>query len=314
MGRLFSRSDGNGADRGDDQLAEDPPRNTGRGSPLMYSRTTRRDAAVELLSAYKWHVGIVAAIAAITLALGWWSIPSLDDVPPEVWSAVYYLGIGTIPGTPVAYYLWKRWYSVEGVEVWDLDPVSNQHRHLRLGEALWDDLTVLSPWGSEVGIHELQRCEINGRQGYEVMDLRVKKDGQPVCVATWMGEANSAMLRTYRLTLVYARRRLARRANAAMMEQANREPIAREVAERVVAWHIRQGQETGVPGAGEIETVVEDVMADMGLQDPLAPDDLDLDADEWTPRDADANGQGSPEGVDELSEAIKAATNGGGEP
>lgn len=289
-----------------DKTAESPPENKGRGEPLLWTRSTRRDAAVDLLTAYKWPISIVVGILGVLVVGGIVAIPSLEDVPPEAWSALFYAGVGILPGTAVAIYLYRRWHTVDGQEVWDIDPVTDDHRHLRIGTELWEDLEVRSPWGEIVGRQELHRCEINGRSGFEMMDFRVQEDGTPVCVATMMGEASTAMLRTYRRAVIYSRRRLSRKANAAMMEKANREPIAREIAERVVMHQIRTAQKSGTPGAEEIQHVVDDTLAEMDLQDPMRNDDLD-GLEEWQPGDAEDDAD-----LEELQRKKRELVNGGG--
>jgi hypothetical protein len=156
----------------------------------------------------------------------------------------------------------------------DLDPVSGDHRHVRIGRSLWDETTIRTPWGEETTVEDLNRCQINGRQGFECMDLRVTDDG-PVCVATWLGEADSAMLRTYRAAVTTARERLSRKARRNAEIEANAAEIAREAAEESVMWLIRTSDDTGVPSPTEIEDVVDRVVSEQGIDDPLRPDDLD---------------------------------------
>jgi hypothetical protein len=112
---------------------------------------------------------------------------------------------------------------------------------------------------------ELERCSINGRSGFEVMDFRIE-DGTPVCVATWLGESSGAAFRTYKNAFRFAHNRLSKRANRATMLRSNQGQIAREAAERVVFRMIQTSEQSGIPHGEEIDGVVNDVLSDYGLE------------------------------------------------
>jgi hypothetical protein len=260
------------------------------------------DRAESLLYEYRYVVGgalllLLAQSSGQGVTIGDTVEQWVASIPPEVWVFGRYAAIGMVGGAPLGYYVYKHFYTVDGVEILELDPVGNRHRHLRLGNQLWDDLVVRSPWGTTVGTEELQQVSVNGRTGYELMDLQNPDDGPPTCVATWMGEASAAELRTYKYAVVEARKRLSRKANQAIAQEAARESIVREAAERVVVGMIRTSERSGVPHGDEVEDAVDDVLGDMGLDSPLSdsdlhPDDLDLDSldDERGASDEQRNG------------------------
>lgn len=242
----------------------------------VYTRRTRREALAAFLTEYRWFALALGALLlmALVAALHFGVFGGLYDAsPPELGSLLWYGIVGMLASALPGYLLAERWRSVSAVGVLDLDPVTSEHRHLHVGADLWNDLRVLSPWGSEVGSEELQKSTINGVSGYELMDLRIE-DGQPVAVATWMGESDAATLRTYKYAVSYARQRLAKQAERAIAMEASREAIVREVAERVVTHMIRTAERSGLPAGEQIEGVVGEVMRDMGVSDPLTDDDL----------------------------------------
>lgn len=271
-------------------------KNRGRRPRRVYSRYSRLQAATDLLTAYKWP--LVLAIIAVSIGI-WWQDVGLSDVPVEVWSLLFYLGVGAFPGGVLAYVL-VRWLSdIRGVELLDFDPVTDSHRHFRVGHKLWDDVEVRTPWGETTDESDLRRCSINGRQGFEVMDFRIE-DGKPTCVATWMGEASGAEIRTFKSAYRYAHKRLARRADRATMIRANQGEIAREAAEKVVLHMIQTAEQARIPNGEQIETVVSDVLSDHGLNDPL-DDDLKDDRipdveDDRADRDDRPAGRGADRG------------------
>ncbi len=268
------------AGNGRDVLREDTRRNRGRGARRIHTSYSNREMLVDLLTAYALPLSIGGFLLACILvglaATG--NLPSIT-VPPWVWAALFWVLVGALASAFPAFLLYRYFHDPDGVEILDLDPVTQDHRHLRVGHEKWDEMRVFSPWGSEVGTESLQEATVNGLTGFEVMDLRVHKDGTPTCVATWMGEADAATLRTYKSAVTVARRRLAKQAEKATVMEANQQTIVREAAEKVVVELIRTSERSGMPNGDEIEGVVEGVMRDYGLEDPLTDDDLDHDAD-----------------------------------
>jgi len=257
----------------DDRL-DDPGPST--SSTRVYTRDESRDRlgrlVVDLLDAYRWP--LVLLVVAVVLGVLWFD-PEVPDVPPEAQSAMIYAVVGSIFALPAAHYLVKWFDEPSGVAVLDLDPVADDHRHLRVGSEIWDDLEVRSPWGGEASTAELKQNTINGRRGYELMDFRIRDDGTPVAVSTWLGEADSTTLRTYRYAVKYCRERLAERADRAVALEANRHQVVREAAERVVLDMIETAESSGVPSGDKISGVVEQTLDDVGFNDPLDDDRLD---------------------------------------
>lgn len=258
----------------EDVVARESGENRANGPNRVHSRYSTTEAVVDLLTAYKWPLllgGVVVTLVVGSLAATG-NLPTVR-IPPWMWHHLGWATFAAAVASVPAYLLLKRFRTVEGVEVWDVDPVTGSHRHLRLGGKLYDDLVVKSPWGSVISKEELTDCTVNGRKGVEMMDFRVLEDGTPVCVAPWVGEASGAQMRTYRRAFNYARQRLARRAEKASLYRANIGELARESAERMVAKHVVRSESTGIPHGDQIDSVIEEVMRDAGLNDPL---DLDL--------------------------------------
>jgi len=302
-----------------DEIARERPENRRKGSTVVYQRDSRGRLLVDLLTAYKWPLVLTLILVVVTVAVGFWQF-SLT-IPDWFWGLFWYGALGSLAAVAPAYLLVRWLHSISGVELWDHDPVTDEHRHLRVGSDLWADLVVRTPWGETVRKSKLKKCKINGVSGYECMDFRVREDGTPVAVSTWLGESDSSMLRTYRNALVYSRRRLNRKAERAMMMDANREAIIREAAEKVVYRMIIASEKSGMPGGDEIQPAVREVLDEMGLGDPLAEDDLDRDDDPLPDqseagdrdRDDDLDPDG-PRALTELgSETDRIATNGSDE-
>jgi len=297
------RPEGNGRD----QIRENAGENRGRGANRVYTSYTRREAVVDVLTAYSLPLSI-SAFLLVCIVIGLAATGNLPTVriPPWVWAAAFWTLVGALASAFPAYLLYRYFYSPSGVEVLDLDPVTQDHRHLRVGHERWDKMQVYSPWGSEVGTESLQEATVNGLTGYEVMDLRVHEDDTPTCVATWMGEADAATLRTYKSAVTVARRRLAKQAEKATVMEANQQTIVREAAEKVVVELIRTSERSGMPNGDEIKGVVEGVMRDFGLEDPLTDDDLDANADGVslsTDAPDDGDRRGGRDGERQLGEA-----------
>ena len=299
----------NGADTSvpdDDGLKMDK-RNRGKGTRSLYIYNGKKEMAKSAVAAWKWPIALFLTV--LTLVVAWQGLPSLDAIPWWVWSSIWYVMLGSFVGAPLAGILLYYWRSPSGIELWDVGTPTHEHRHLRIGKELWERMEVRSPWGSEASKADLQRCKINGRDGYEVMDLRIKADDTPVCIATWMGESSADALRTYRMSLVYSRKILSRKAEQAEMLKANREHIIREVAERQVHQMIQTSERSGLPAGDEIESVVSDVLGELGIDDRLDHDDgLDVgelqDIDDWDPGSSSEKTNGHDDEASSIKEMV----------
>lgn len=259
----------------------------GDDTEVVYRRRRTAESVQEWVERNQLLVLGLALIGSALLIGGWWVglIPDMiDAVPSWVWSAGWYILWGGFFASIPAYLVLKHVDSPQGHEILDLNPVTNDHRHVRIGRELWDDFEIESPWSDDVSKADLQECTVNGRSGFEVMDLRVPDHGPPTAVVPWLGEASASQIRTYRYAFVAAHRRLSKQANKAMAQEAARSEIIREAAERVVTEMIRDAERSGVPNGEEIEGAVDDVLDDLGVHDSLRDDDL-ADIDEWEPRD-----------------------------
>lgn len=263
----------------------------------IYRARTPKDRAADILMAYRWPLFLTALFSVFGI-IALWGLTDIGPsdvigaVPVEAWSTLWYVAIGSLLAAPAGIWLVHRWDDIRGVEVLEIDPVTGQHRHIRVGNNVWDKLVVRSPWGDygtaqTIGVDDLQRCEINGRSGYELMDFRIRPDGRPECTATWLGEEGSgAEFRTYKNAYRYAHKRLSKRANRAKMLRANQGEIAREAAEKVVYRLVVTSEKSGMPHGEEVENVVDGVLDDFGLGSPLNDDlgdDRVPDKDAWVP-------------------------------
>ena len=276
------------------------------GSERVYVEETTRDRLTDLLVAYKWPLVLASTALLVGYLLGWYEVP---EVPPEAWSLLAYVLSGSIIALPAGWYLVEYFRDERGVEVLDLDPVGDDHRHLRVGSELWEDLTVRTPWGEETGTEDLRRATINGRTGYTVLDMRVEDEEGLVCVSSTVGTLSTVELRTYEESLRYVRERLSRRANRAVALRANLGPIAREAAERVVYDLVKSSEESGMPSGDRIEQTVDDVLGTI---------DLGAESEEESPstsRPAQSNGSnGHEEEIEDLGDLLDAADDGRVEP
>lgn len=235
----------------------------------LLSRTAERARARPLLATLA--VGMLVAGISLAWYTGWLRALMTWDAPVWIQNAIWYGSLGALIGALPAYLIVRHFHKPTGLHALDLDPVGRRHRHLRLGEEVLEELTVRTAWGENVSMDALKEISVNGEQGIEMMDFRVTEENGPVCVATWMGEADSSRLRAYSRAVIYARRRLTRRAERALTLDANREALVREAAERVVYRMIRTSEAGSMPGGEEIEGVVEDVLSDFGIErDALA--------------------------------------------
>jgi len=262
------------------------------GSERVYSGRTDRDRAVDLLDSYRWHIGLGAIALFGSNLLGWWSVP---EIPPEFWSALVYFVLGSFVAGPAGLYIVRKFRDPRGVEVLDLDPVGDDHRHLRVGPDLWETLTVRTPWGQETGTEDLRRATVNGRTGYVVLDMRVSEDDGLSCVSSTVGSLSTVEMRTYRESLRYVRRRLSRRANRAVALRSNLGPIAQEASERVVYELVRQSEESGMPEGAKIEETVEDVLSAVDL-------DADPSDSESGSSESKSNGSSNGEGGERVED------------
>lgn len=282
-------------------------KNRGKGSRTLYIYNGKAEMIKSGISSYVWPLVLLTIVLLVLVA--WKGLPSHEALPWWVWSTSWYWLLGAFLGLPLAGILLFFWREPSGVEVWDVGPASDEHRHMRIGNRLWERMEVISPWDAPASKGQLQECRINGRRGYEVMDLRIRDNGTPVCVCTWMGEASEAALRTYRMSLIYARRILSRKAEKAEMLEANREHIIREVAERQVYQMIETSERSGLPDGDAIDRTVSDVLEDLGIDDRMDPDhSLDVeeldDINAWEPGETaeKTNGHGGddPDSIREM--------------
>jgi len=285
------------------------------GSERVYSDRTTRDEILRVLRQYRLPITALVAVVLVGSGLGLWSLP---DVPPEIRSAAIYALVGSVITLPAGYYLVVRLRDERGVEVLDLDPVSDDHRHLRIGPELWDSATVVSPWGEETGTEDLRVCSINGRTGYVAQDVRVDAERGLIVVSSTVGELSSVELETYSGALEYVRSRLARRANRAVALRGSIGLVAQEAAERVVVDLVRESETSGVPSGDKIQQTVEEVVGGLDLdRDGLSSDrtaDLGQPLSDLKDRDGseqdveqqtNGHGDGIPDAAEDLGDAYE---------
>jgi hypothetical protein len=239
------------------------PENQGIGKEIIYQSRPTADRAVDLLTAYKWPLVGIAALIVSAVALGVVRLPSLS-VPDPVISFVTYAILGGWLCLPLAYYLHRKLYNSVGVDVLDLGPASSDHRYVRIGDEVWSDLTITTPWGEEVGSSELTNCTINGRRGYVLQDLRIE-DGELTATATHLGNLSTPKMRAYRRSLDYVQNRLSRRANRYTMLRENFSAAVQEAVEKVAYRQYRTVEENAVPEGELIDETLSDILGDVDL-------------------------------------------------
>jgi len=249
-------------------------------SSRVYVERSNVDRATDLLESYRYILAAGLVAFAVAYLAGYVEVP---EVPPEAISYGKYAAVGSIPGSIAAYALISLIeISPRGVEVLDLDPVSGDIRHLRIGPSLWEGVEVRTPYGEEVDTSSLKRVSINGRTGVECMDMRADPDRGLVCVSTHLGEMSSVELRTYRSSLSYAQTRLSERANEAVALRANMGGLVREGVERITYEMVRESETSGVPHGDRIEEAVEDIIGsiDLDSEPDLGDSGSDLDRED----------------------------------
>jgi hypothetical protein len=171
-----------------DQTRDRRKPNRGRGTRTIHSRGSVLRPLADVIIAYK--LPLTGLILAIIVGLVAGPVAMLlGAVPSLAWSTVYYASLGAMVTALPSYFVWRRVSSVTGVEILDMDPVTGDHRHLRVGHEAFSKMKLLTPWGKEADTTDLQRCTINGRAGYELMDLRVPEGRDyPVAFVTWLGD------------------------------------------------------------------------------------------------------------------------------
>jgi len=257
------------------------------GSERVYSDRTTKDEIVRVVREYRLPITALVAVVLVGSGLGLWSLP---DVPPEIRSAAIYGLLGSVVTLPAGYYIVARLRDERGIEVLDLDPVGDDHRHLRVGPDLWETLTVRTPYGDKTGTEDLRTMTCNGRTGYVVLDMRVSEEDGLSCVSSTVGSLSTVEMRTYRESLRYVRERLSRRANRAVALRSNLGPIAQEASERVVYELVRQSEESGMPEGEMIEETVEDVLSAVDID--AEPSDSESGSSEIG-SNGSSNGEGS---------------------
>lgn len=270
------------------------PSNSGKGSSKLYTNYSSKRAAVELLTAYKWPLVISLIILAGLVAL--YGAPSIPSPPAEFWMiAGYFVGGAGLALLP-SYLIVQRLREPSGIELAELDPVTGEHRHLRIGRGLWEDAVILWPDGGKASKSDLAQCRINGRSGYEVMDLRISEDGRPVMAATEIGGMSTSQLRTYENVLKYIRKRLISRARKADLFLSNREHIIEEAVEQQMHQMIMTSERSGLPDGESVDKVVETLLNDLEEEHDLGSEDIEAveQMDRWTPGDPNASNGSEP--------------------
>jgi len=185
-----------------------------------------------------------------------------------VWmrNIIHYIVVGSIPGSVIGYGLFWYFREPEGLELMVLHPVESNHNHLRIGSERFDEMSVQNVLGEPVGREELKEITVNGRAGYEIIDYNYDEN---TATATWMGGASSDELRAYKKMVVYVQQRLSKHADEAIELRVNQQPIVREVASRVANHMIRVSEQARVPEGDLIDGVIDDVLTDYDVDDPL---------------------------------------------
>ena len=249
----------------------------------------------DVLVAYRIPIGILIAAIAYSRATGQTPIQSFvrnvaGALPPGWGLAAQYAAIGAVPGLVGALII-NSWYTDRyGVRVLELAPLSDRRRDVRVGEDLWQRCRFVDVRGQDVDPGAVDDIDVNGEPAKEV--VLIDEESETV-VATWLGRASTAELRSFQSMVIYVERVLSAEVDEAQDLRANFRLIARRVGHEFIN-HIIRVEEGQLPTDGSdadamprVDELIDDVLADLDVEaDPLTGGDGGVDVDVEDPRDA----------------------------
>ncbi|WP_335999367.1 hypothetical protein [Halorientalis halophila] len=213
----------------------------------------RREAAVELLKAYRWWIGS-ASVVAVGLAV-WFGLPDLPSIPREprlfAVGALAAVAIGYAPAMKIVDYL----YSPDGTYLVDIDARDNGFALYRLSPEKWERLEI------EKG--ELYRLKTSA----DAYACRQYWPDYDVALGTWRGSASDLELLEERERIDEIRTTLEQQAQEGLSIRTRMGSIVRTAVRGIVNDLVGQYEGTAVHKGERIEEAVQDALTDHDIQD-----------------------------------------------
>jgi hypothetical protein len=200
----------------------------------------RREAAVELLTAYRWWIGS-ATVVAVGLAV-WFGLPEIPEIPrgPRLFAvgALAAIALGYAPAMKIVEYL----YSPEGTYLVDIDARDNGFALYHLSPEKWEHLEV------ETG--ELYRLKTSA----DAYACRQYWPDYDVCMGTWRGSASDLELLEERERIDEIRETLEQQAQEGLTMRMKVGSIVRTAVRDIVNDLVSQYEGTAIHGGERVET------------------------------------------------------------
>jgi len=213
----------------------------------------RREAAVELLTAYRWWIGSATVVA---VGLAWWfGLPDLPTIPREprlfTVGALAAIALGYAPAMRLVDWL----YSPGGTYLVDIDARDNGFALYRLSPEKWEKLSVESG--------ELYRLKTSA----DAYACRQYWPDYDVCIGTWRGSASDLELLEERERIDEIRTTLEQQAQEGLSIRTRMGSIVRTAVRGIVNDLVSQYEGTAVHKGERIEQAVQEALNDHDIQD-----------------------------------------------
>lgn len=212
----------------------------------------RREAAVELLTAYRHWIGLGVVVALATgLYLGFPDVPSIPRGPRLfAVGAILAVGLGYAPAVKIVDYLHSR----DSTYLVDIDARDNGLAIYELSPGKWEHLAV------EKG--ELYRLKTSG----EAYACRQYWPDYDTCLGTWRGSASDLELLRERERIDEIRETLEEQAQEGIAIRTRMGGIVRTAVRTIVNDLVGQYEQAAVHRGEHIESAVRDALDDYNAQ------------------------------------------------
>jgi len=251
-----------------------------------------RNIARDLLIAYKFPISIIGILLTIILfgfRLVTGGFPGFFGLIWNVIAAILGYALYVVPiGGTLGIVLYFAISTDNSTRVLDLHPLYSQGEYavadMKLGEEIWDNLTVVNTDGEKVPKDSLNQIEFRTgeksvEKGYEVMGYDLLTN---TATATYLGESSLEM-RQWKKSLERIEAKLLTMADWGVEELLDQPVVARMIAARVTRYLVNCHAKATLPNGEEVTQMSRDVLAEMdyeqveSLEDKLEedlPDDI----------------------------------------
>lgn len=213
----------------------------------------RLEAAVELLKAYRWWIGVATFAGVVAVIL--WGVPQLPRIP----RSVRLFTVGVLAAVALGYAPAMRlvdWlYSPDGTYLVDIDARDNGFALYRLSPEKWEDLSVESG--------ELYRLKTSA----DAYACRQYWPDYDVCIGTWRGSASDLELLEERERIDKIRETLEEQAQEGLTMRMKVGSIVRTAVRDIVNDLVSQYEGTAIHRGERIEDAVDSAMRDHNLRE-----------------------------------------------